>query len=151
MRLCTRLCARATVTSGGRHRVNPTLRLNIKLSDQGINNSDGSLSGSIGEPRLRGRRRHNTGAAVMKAMHVTGKHANEGARWRYSGTTWSSRSGVRVPALRFCSTDPPLCVGSTSESLNAPPGNVVGSDSLANQKSRATAAWGRELVGGKRN
>lgn len=35
--------------------VNPALRLSIKLSDQTINNSDCSLSGSITEHRIRGR------------------------------------------------------------------------------------------------
>lgn len=58
-------CAGATVTSEGRcrrcQRVNPALRLNIKLSDQGINNSDGSLSGS--EPSAGG----EVGGATAKA------------------------------------------------------------------------------------
>lgn len=65
-------CVCAVVTSEGRQRccqqVNPALRLSIKLSDQRINNSDGSLSGSITEHRLRGGRRHNEGAEVIYSL-----------------------------------------------------------------------------------
>lgn len=70
MHVCLRVCA--VVTSEGRRRccqqVNPALRLSIKLSDQRINNSDGSLSGSITEHRLRGRQRHNKGAEVIYSL-----------------------------------------------------------------------------------
>lgn len=48
--------------------VNPALRLSIKLSDQRINNSDSSLSGSITEHRLRGRQRHNKGTEVIYSL-----------------------------------------------------------------------------------
>lgn len=62
-------CARAAASSEGRRgrcqRVNPTLRLNIKLSDQGINNSDGSLSGSMAERGRRGGRGHNKGTGAI--------------------------------------------------------------------------------------
>lgn len=70
MHVC--LCVCAVVTSEGRRRccqqVNPALRLSIKLSDQRINNSDGSLSGSITEHRLRGRPRHNKGTEVIYSL-----------------------------------------------------------------------------------
>lgn len=70
MHMC--LCVCAVVTSEGRRRccqqVNPALRLSIKLSDQRINNSDGSLSGSITEHRLRGRQRHNKGTEVIYSL-----------------------------------------------------------------------------------
>lgn len=66
------LCVCSVVTSEGRRRccqqVNPALRLSIKLSDQRINNSDGSLSGSITEHRLRGRQRHNKGSEVIYSL-----------------------------------------------------------------------------------
>lgn len=47
---------------GGRRwqRVNPALRLNIKLLDQRINNSDGSLSGSTAE----------VGGPTLTAVHA---------------------------------------------------------------------------------
>lgn len=70
MHVC--LCICAVVTSEGRRRccqqVNPALRLSIKLSDQRINNSDGSLSGSITEHRLRGRQRHSKGTEVIYSL-----------------------------------------------------------------------------------
>lgn len=55
-------CAVASSGGGGRwrQRVNPALRLNIKLSDQRINNSDGSLSGSTAE----------VGGATLTAVHT---------------------------------------------------------------------------------
>lgn len=67
------LCALAVVTSeeGGGwdgsacQQVNPALRLSIKLSDQRINNSDSSLSGSITEHSLRGRQQHDKGREVI--------------------------------------------------------------------------------------
>lgn len=66
------LCVCAVVTSEGRRRccrqVNPALGLSIKLSDQRINNSDSSLSGSITEHRLRGRQQHNKGTEVMYSL-----------------------------------------------------------------------------------
>lgn len=66
------LCVCSVVTSEGRRRccqqVNPALRLSIKLSDQRINNSDGSLSGSITEHRLRGRQQHNKGSEVIYSL-----------------------------------------------------------------------------------
>lgn len=48
--------------------VNPALGLSIKLSDQRINNSDSSLSGSITEHRLRGRQRHDKGTEVIYSL-----------------------------------------------------------------------------------
>lgn len=48
--------------------VNPALRQSIKLSDQRINNSDSSLSGSITEHRLRGRQRHDKGTEVIYSL-----------------------------------------------------------------------------------
>lgn len=66
------LCVCAVVTSEGRRQrcrqVNPTLGLSIQLSDQRINNSDSSLSGSITEHRLRGRQRHNKGTEVIYSL-----------------------------------------------------------------------------------
>lgn len=65
-------CVCAVVTSEERRRccrqVNPALRLSIKLSDQTINNSDSSLSGSITEHRLRGRQQHNKGTEVIYSL-----------------------------------------------------------------------------------
>lgn len=70
MHVC--LCACAVVTSEGRQwccrQVNPALRLSIKLSDQRINNSDSSLSGSITEHRLRGKQQHNKGTEVIYSL-----------------------------------------------------------------------------------
>lgn len=65
---CVRLCC-VVASEGGECRccrqVNPALGLSIKLSDQRINNSDSSLSGSITEHSLRGRQRHDKGTEVI--------------------------------------------------------------------------------------
>jgi len=93
--VCVRRC-RGYASVGRRRRwrqVNPALRLSINISDQTINNSDSSLSGSITEHRLRGSR----GTEVIYSR-VQLTHTNK--RWTHVGSLRNCALRSRRPHKR---------------------------------------------------